>query len=129
MHQLVPAVESPIFTEIFLAGSRMQFGLIGFIFYIINGLLSLLVLCLIIYAVLSWLVAFNVINTRNPAVWRSMEVLDRIISPILAPFRAVVPNMGGLDISFILAFLVIKGMQIFLLPAAENNLHLLLPNL
>ena len=107
----------------------MQFGLISFIFYIINGLLSLIVLCLIVYAVLSWLVAFNVINTRNPGVWRVMDMLDRVVSPILAPFRAVVPNIGGLDISFILAFLVIQGMQMFLLPAAEYNLHLLLPNL
>jgi YggT family protein len=107
----------------------MQIGLIGFIFFIINGLLDLIVLCLIVYAVLSWLVAFNVVNTRNPGVWRIMDILDRIISPILAPFRAFVPNLGGLDISFILAFLVIKGMQIYLLPAAEYNLHLLLPNL
>ena len=107
----------------------MQFGLIGFIFFIIGSLLDIIVLCLIVYAVLSWLVAFNVINTRNPAVWRLMDMLDRIISPILAPFRAIVPNLGGLDISFILAFLVIKGMQIYLLPAAEANLHLLLPNL
>ena len=80
-------------------------------------------------AVLSWLVAFNVINTRSPIVWRTMDFLDRIISPILAPFRAFVPNFGGLDISFILAFLVIRGMQWFLLPAAQHNLHLLLPNL
>ena len=107
----------------------MQFGLIGFIFYILNGLLSLITLCLIIYAVLSWLVAFNVINTRNPGVWRIMEVLDRIVSPILAPFRKIIPSFGGLDISFILAFLVIEGMQRFLLPAAEYNLHQLLPNL
>lgn len=107
----------------------MQFGLISFIFYIINGLLSLIVFCLVIYAILSWLVAFNVINTRNPAVWRTMDLLDRVISPILAPFRAFVPNLGGLDISFILAFLVIQGMQLYLLPAAEYNLHMLLPGL
>ena len=107
----------------------MQFGLLDFIFFIINSLLDLIVLCLIVYAVLSWLVAFNVINTRSPIVWRTMDFLDRIITPILAPFRAFVPNVGGLDISFILAFLVIKGMQIYLLPAAETNLHLLLPNL
>jgi YggT family protein len=100
----------------------MTIGLIGFIFFIINGLLDLIVLCLIVYAVLSWLVAFNIINTRNPAVWRVMDMLDRIISPILAPFRAFVPNLGGLDISFILAFLVIKGLQIYLLPAAQESL-------
>ncbi len=107
----------------------MQFGLIDFIFFIIEGLLNILLLCLIVYAVLSWLVAFNVINTRNPGVWRLMDMLDRIISPILAPFRAIVPNIGGLDISFILAWLVIEGMLKILLPIAQSNLHLLLPNL
>ncbi len=98
----------------------------GFIFFILNGLLSFVILALIISAVLSWLVAFNVINTRNPAVWRIMDVLDRITTPILAPFRAVIPPLGGLDLSFIVAFLVIKGMQIYLLPLAANSLQQLI---
>ncbi len=108
----------------------MQFGLISvisFIIYVTNGLLSLVSWCLIIYAVLSWLVAFNVINTRNPGVYRAMDILDRIVSPILAPFRAIVPNIGGLDISFILAFLVIKGLQMVLEMAKIYYLHQLLP--
>ena len=107
----------------------MQIGLISFIFYILKGVLGLIELCLIVYAVLSWLVAFNVINTRNPGVWRVMDMLDRVVSPILAPFRKIVPNFGGLDISFLLAFLVIEGMLRFLIPGAEYNLHQLLPNL
>jgi YggT family protein len=100
----------------------MTAGLIEFIFFIIYRLLDLVVLCLIVYAVLSWLVAFNIINTRSPIVWRTMDFLDRIITPILAPFRAFVPNLGGLDISFILAWLVIEGLQRFLLPPAEASL-------
>lgn len=98
----------------------------GFIFYILNGLLSLIIFSLVVSAILSWLVAFNVVNTRNPAVWRIMDILDRITTPILAPFRAVIPPMGGLDLSFIVAFLVIQGMQIYLLPLAENSLRQLI---
>jgi YggT family protein len=96
--------------------------LINIIFFVIGGLFSLIIWALIITAILSWLVAFNVINTRNPGVWRIMDVLDRITAPILAPFRAFIPPIGGLDISFMVAFLVIKGIQIYLLPAAQMNL-------
>lgn len=96
--------------------------IINIAFYVLNGLFSLIVWALIINAILSWLVAFNVINTRNPAVWRILDVLDRITAPILAPFRAFIPPMGGLDLSYIVAFLVIQGIQRFLLPAAQYNL-------
>ncbi len=99
--------------------------LINIIFFVIGGLFSLIIWALIISAILSWLVAFNVINTRNPAVWRILDVLDRITGPILAPFRAFIPPMGGLDLSFIVAFLVIQGIQIYLLPVAHANLLLL----
>ena len=104
----------------------MATGLTGFIFFIVDGLFSLIILALNLTAILSWLVAFNVINTRNPAVWRVMDILDRITTPILAPFRAFIPPMGGLDISFIVAFLVIKGIQLYLLPAAANSLSQLI---
>ena len=53
-------------------------------------------------------------------------VLLWFLSPILAPFRAVIPPMGGLDLSFIVAFLVIKGMQIYLLPLAASSLQQLI---
>jgi len=96
--------------------------IINIAFFVLNGLFSLIVLALIINAILSWLVAFNVINTRNPAVWRILDVLDRVTTPILAPFRAFIPPVGGLDLSYIVAFLVIKGIQIYLLPAAQYNL-------
>lgn len=96
--------------------------IIGLIFFVLNGLFTLIIWALIISAILSWLVAFNVINTRNSAVWRIQDILDRITGPILAPFRAVIPPVGGLDLSFLIAFLVIKGIQIYLLPPAEAAL-------
>ena len=54
---------------------------------------------LIAAAVLSWLIAFNVVNTRNPIVNSIGEFLYRITEPALRPIRNVMPNLGGIDIS------------------------------
>ncbi len=48
---------------------------------------------------LSWLVAFNVVNTRNPIVAQIGDFLYRITEPVLRPIRAMLPNLGGIDIS------------------------------
>lgn len=95
--------------------------IIHIVFEVIGAIFNVIIWALIINAVLSWLVAFNVINTRNPTVWRILDVLDRITAPILAPFRAFIPPIGGLDISYIVAFVIIKAIA-SLLPYAEFNL-------
>lgn len=104
----------------------MGFDIAGFIFFIIRGLFSFVSFALFAYAILSWLVAFNIVNTRNRGVYMILDVLDRITTPILAPFRAIIPPMGGLDISFIVAFLVIQGIKIYLLPPAFMTLQQLI---
>ncbi len=98
----------------------------GFISFIIYGLFDVIIWALILTAIFSWLVAFNIINTRNRGWYMILDVLDRITTPILAPFRAIIPPMGGLDISFIIAFLVIQGMKIYLLPPAFATLQQLI---
>ena len=67
--------------------------------FLIDTVISLYVWCLIISAVLSWLVAFNVINTQNRVVYMIGDFLYRITEPALRPIRNVVPNLGGIDIS------------------------------
>ena len=62
---------------------------------------------LIASAILSWLVAFNVVNTRNQFVAAVGEFLYRITEPVLAPIRNMMPNLGGLDISPIIVILII----------------------
>lgn len=69
--------------------------------------LQLYVWLLIASAVLSWLVAFNVVNTRNPVVSTIGEFLYRITEPALRPIRNHMPNLGGLDISPIILILII----------------------
>jgi YggT family protein len=74
-------------------------------------ILDLYVWLLIASAILSWLIAFNVVNTRNQFVSSVAEFLYRITEPVLAPIRSVMPNLGGLDISPIILILIIMLIQ------------------
>ncbi len=62
---------------------------------------------LVASAILSWLIAFNVVNTRNQFVSTVAEFLYRITEPALRPIRNMMPNLGGLDISPIILILII----------------------
>ena len=100
----------------------MEFAaaVIGFIFFVANAILSLLVWAIIISAVLSWLFAFDVINHRNRFVSQLAYALDRITGPVLSPLRRFIPPLGGLDVTPIVALIVIQGIKAYLLPAAHN---------
>jgi YggT family protein len=67
--------------------------------WLIDTLIVLYIYILIAAAVLSWLIAFNVVNTRNPIVGQIGDFLYRITEPALRPIRAMLPNLGGIDIS------------------------------
>ena len=70
--------------------------------------LKLYIYILIAAAVLSWLIAFNVVNTRNQFVGMVADFLYRITEPALRPIRRRIPNLGGIDISpLILVFIII----------------------
>jgi len=61
--------------------------------------------------IMSWLISFNVINTRNQfvaAVWR---ILNQLTEPVLGPIRRIMPNMSGLDLSPIILFIIIFFIQ------------------
>ena len=77
------------------------------LFMLIDTILGLYVWILIASAILSWLVAFNVVNTRNRAVYVIGDFLYRVTEPVLAPLRRVLPNLGGLDLSPIIVILII----------------------
>ena len=73
--------------------------------------LQIYIWLLIASAVLSWLVAFNVVNTRNQVVATIGDFLYRITEPVLAPIRSIMPNLGGLDISPMVLILIIFFIQ------------------
>ena len=77
------------------------------LFGIAELLLRVMMYVIIIQAVLSWLVAFNVINTYNDFVRSFLGALDRITEPLYRPFRKILPDFGGLDFSPIVVILLI----------------------
>jgi YggT family protein len=74
---------------------------------VIYAILEIYKWIIIASAVLSWLVAFNVVNIRNDLVRTIWDTLTRLTEPILRSIRERLPNMGGIDISPIIAFLII----------------------
>ena len=69
--------------------------------------LDLYKLVIIVAAVMSWLIAFNVVNARNEVVRTIWSSLVALTEPVLRPIRRFLPNTGGLDISPIVLFLLI----------------------
>lgn len=92
-------------------------AIIDFAEFIVQGLLQLVLWVVIAYAILSWLIAFNVVNLRNQGVWQISRALEGIARPLLRPFQRLLPTAGGMDFSPILLFLVIGGVQRFIIPA------------
>ena len=88
----------------------------SFLYFIVNSLLELLVWAIIISAILSWLVAFDVINLRNRFVYNVSRFLDAVTRPVLAPFQRLIPSLGGVDISPIIVILILQGVIRYLLP-------------
>lgn len=83
-----------------------------------RALLNVILLALQLYtylvvasAILSWLVAFNVVNTRNDFVRAIWNFLDAVTEPALRPIRNIMPNLGGVDISPIILILLIIFIQ------------------
>jgi YggT family protein len=70
-------------------------------------ILDLYIWLLIASAILSWLIAFNVVNTRNQFVHMVGDFLWKITEPVLRPIRSIMPNLGGIDISPVILILLI----------------------
>ena len=80
----------------------------------ISLILNLVWWVFLIMIIMSWLISFNVINTRNEfvaAIWRTVNA---VTDPILRPIRRIIPPMGGLDLSPIVVFVIIFFLQSFI---------------
>ncbi|MGE0231512.1 MAG: YggT family protein [Flavobacteriaceae bacterium] len=85
---------------------------------IVDGIVLLIdvyIWVLIASAIFSWLVAFNVVNTRNQVVHTIGETLWRLTEPALRPIRRLLPNLGGLDISPVILIIILIVIQRFLI--------------
>ena len=74
---------------------------------LVSNLISLYIWVLIISAVMSWLIAFKVVNTSNRFVYTVADFLYRVTEPALRPLRRILPNLGGIDISPIILILLL----------------------
>ncbi|RDE09665.1 YggT family protein [Pelagibacterium lacus] len=89
----------------------MLFGLLQFI----DLVLGLVIFIMIAQVIVSWLLAFNILNMSNRFVATIANALYQITDPLLRPIRQFLPNFGGLDISPIVLFLIIYFLRLVIL--------------
>jgi len=75
--------------------------------YLIDTVITIYIWLLIASAVLSWLVAFNVVNVHNRIVHTIGDFLYRVTEPLLAPIRRYLPSLGGIDLSPVVLILLL----------------------
>ena len=97
-------------------------AIIRFAYFIIDQLLWLTIIVVIAYTIVSTLVSFDVINLRNRFAYAVARFLEAVTRPLLAPFRRIMPVLGGVDLSPLMLVLILIGIRAFLLPAAAGAL-------
>ncbi len=90
------------------------------LFQIAIMLLSVLWWIIIVQAILSWLIAFNVLNTSSNGVRAIVQALDRLTAPLYRPIRRFLPDFGGIDFSPLVVLLLILVLQKLLAGAAMD---------
>jgi YggT family protein len=81
------------------------------LFWLINAVIQIYIFILIVQVVMSWLIAFNVVNTRNRFVFMVADVSYKLTEPALRPIRRILPNFGGIDLSPVVLILLLGFIQ------------------
>jgi YggT family protein len=92
----------------------------GLIFELILLALWVYVLIVVITAILSWLIAFDIANPRHPLIGRLWDTLVRITEPALAPIRRIMPNFGGIDLSPVVLIFALQIAQMLVRSLANS---------
>lgn len=82
--------------------------------WLIDTVLELYIFVVLASVIMSWLVAFRVLNTRNRFVFLVGDFLHRLTEPALRPIRRYLPSLGGIDISPLVLILGLYFLRIFL---------------
>ncbi|APH56063.1 Integral membrane protein, yggt family [Granulibacter bethesdensis] len=77
-------------------------------FNLLDTLIQLYIYALILSAIISTLMSFGVLDSRNRLVWSIADFLYRITEPVLRPVRTILPNMGAIDLSPLIVLLVLQ---------------------
>ncbi|MCS6890327.1 MAG: YggT family protein [Rhodovarius sp.] len=88
--------------------------LLDAVFFLLLAALDLFFWAVIIAAVLSLLIGFRVLDTRNRFVWLVADFFARLTEPVLRPVRARLPHLGGIDISPLVVLLLLQAAMILL---------------
>ncbi|HAE49137.1 MAG: hypothetical protein CMO30_19445 [Tistrella sp.] len=80
--------------------------------FLFNAAIEIYTWILIASVILSWLVAFNVVNTNNQVVYTIGSFIHRITEPVLRPIRNFLPSLGGLDLSPLVLLLLLNFLKI-----------------
>lgn len=91
--------------------------LASFLMMIVSPIISLLILFIFISVIMSWLVSFNIMNLNNQMVRQIYYAIESITQPILKPIRQILPSVGGLDFSPIIALLGLNWINAYVIPA------------
>ena len=81
------------------------------ILILIDSVVTIYIWILIINAVLSWLIAFNVLNTSNRLVYSLLDISYKMTDPLLKPIRNFLPNLGNIDISPVILILILMFLR------------------
>lgn len=84
------------------------------IFWLAGELIHLMILAIIAAAVMSMLMAFGVVNARSQFVYTVADFLNRVTNPVLSPIRRHIPYFGNVDISPVIAILLLEALQFVL---------------
>jgi len=88
--------------------------MVAAIFWLLGELIHLYILAIIAAVVISMLISFGVINARSQFVYTIADFLNRLTNPFLNPIRRMLPDLGGIDISPIIAILLLEALQFVL---------------
>ena len=77
------------------------------IFLLVDSIINIYIWIIIINAILSWLVAFNVLNTQNRFVFMALNATHQLTDPVLNKIRRFIPNLGSIDISPVVLILLL----------------------
>ncbi len=94
--------------------------MISVLYWLLDQLLNLYIWAVILAALFSLLVGFNVLDTRNRFVWTVGDFLYRITEPVLRPIRNLLPNMGGIDLSPLILILLLQAARMLLARVFES---------
>ncbi|HYF22029.1 MAG TPA: YggT family protein [Caulobacteraceae bacterium] len=92
------------------------------VLWLVDTVIQLVIWLVIASAIMSWLVAFNVVNPRNGVVYQIGRFLEAVTEPLLRPIRKIVPLLGGIDVSPIILILLLEFLRRAIVWGAMNGL-------